>query len=426
MPCFIAFAEGTRRNTKEIAKGYERVLQARLADAVFYYQEDTTRPIDEMAEKLEGIVWLEGLGNLAQKAKRIEELALWLRSAWGINGEDLEMSIRRAARLAKADLASEMVKDGKEFTLLQGYIGREYARASGESEEVAESIFEHYLPRFSGDLIPDHVTGILLASADKIDTVSGCFIVGLEPSGSQDPYALRRQALGLLRILIERRIPISLPGMIQRSVELFSAEGLATGETNLGKLAVTIRDFFSQRMNVMLRSEGNDYDLVTSILSAPWEVPIAAREMTAALQRMRNSRELTPFVLAMKRITNIIPQPMRKGLTREIGRRALNNLADENAEELGISIELFQEDAEMDLYRQSSAVSRKLLVLEQSGELHRCFEVLRELVPAVNRYFEDVLVNCEEREWRDNRLSFLRNLYQSFNIFCDFSRIAGE
>ncbi len=426
LPSFIAFADGTRRNTKEIVKGYERVLQARLADAVFYYQEDTSRPLEEMAKKLKGVVWLEGLGNVAQKAERIEELALWLRSMWSISAERLEENIRMAAKLAKADLASEMVKDGKEFTLLQGYIGREYARAGGESEEVAESIFEHYLPRFSGDRLPERVTGILLALADRIDTITGCYIMGLEPSGSQDPYALRRQALGLLRIFMERRISVSLPETTRRSVELFRAKGLMSEETDLDELIARIQDFFRQRMNVMLRGEGNDYDLVMSVLSAPWEVPITVREMTAALQRMRDRGELTPFVLSMKRIANIIPQHMKEGFTREIGCRSLNGLANENAQELNFSIELFREDAETDLYLRAAEASRKLLDLEKSKELHRCFEVLSELVPAVNRYFDDVLVNCEDRELRDNRLSFLRNLYQSFNLFCDFFKIAGE
>ncbi|MCK4550272.1 MAG: glycine--tRNA ligase subunit beta, partial [Candidatus Krumholzibacteria bacterium] len=221
---FIAFADGARKNKAEILKGYERVLQARLEDAGFYYREDTSIPLEKMSERLDGIVWLEGLGTLADKAGRTASLAEWICTAWKPGDAELTGRVKRAARLAKADLASEMVKDGKEFTKLQGYIGREYALAAGEDGEVADAVFEHYLPKFSGDSLPSTDTGTVLALADRLDTIAGCFIQGFEPTGSQDPYALRRQAVGILRICSEKGIPLEIPDALAFSLGQYGEE----------------------------------------------------------------------------------------------------------------------------------------------------------------------------------------------------------
>ena len=420
-PNFIAFADGARRNTREILKGYERVLQARLADADFYFREDTAKPIHRMAEKLGGIVWLEGLGNVAQKAQRIEKLALSMLAAVG-GGDELGDNVRRAALLAKADLASEMVKDGKEFTLLQGSIGREYARVSGESEEVSQAIYEHYLPRYAGDDIPSGDTGLLVALADKLDTIAGGFLMGLEPTGSQDPYALRRHALGILRISIAREARLSLPRSIERSLELFDEEGLVPDD--MPELSVRIFAFFTQRFKTMLRGDGFDHDLVASILNAPWEVPIEARGMVEVLQRMRRDGELADFVLAMKRVANIIPASMKTGFSREAGERTLEAFSGKDESKLGFSSAAFAEKSEDDLYAAVSIACAELMSLE--GERPRCFSILGELVPVINVYFDKVLVNCEDEALRNNRLSFLRDLYLVFSLYCDFSAIAGE
>ena len=425
VPAFVAFADGARRNTKGIARGYERVLRARLEDAVFYYREDTAKPFEEMAGKLAGIVWLEGLGSLAEKASRVEALALWMRSAWNLGGEELERSIRRAARLAKADLASEMVKDGKEFTALQGYIGREYARVSGETGDVAEAIFEHYLPRFAGDSLPRRDTSTLLALADKMDAITGCFIMGLEPSGSQDPYALRRHAMGVLRILIAKRAPLSLTKTFERSIELFKDVSKASARDR-AELPAALHEFLSQRLYTILRSDGVDHDLVAAILAAPWEYPHAASAMALDLQNERTRGALAPFVLAMKRITNIIPRGMREAFTPDVGIKALTAFSERRASELGVDAELFTGDTEKRLYDEVSRACEKLAEARRAGEVQESPSILRSLVPYVNKYFDDVLVNCEDEKIRNNRISFLANSYRAFMLFCDCSLIAGE
>jgi glycyl-tRNA synthetase beta chain len=426
VPHFVAFADGASRGTARIVRGYERVLRARLDDAVFYYKEDTARPFVEMAARLGGIVWLEGLGTLAEKAERIERLALWLRDSWGMGNGDLERRLRRAAVLAKADLASEMVKDGKEFTSLQGYIGREYARVSHEDAEVAEAVFEHYLPRFAGDRVPHTGTSVLLALADKLDTITGCFIMGLEPTGSQDPYALRRQAVGVLRILIAKRSPVSLMGAIAQSIALFEPKAAHSRSRGAGELRAAIGEFFAQRLYTMLRGDGTNHDLVSAILSAPWQNPFAASEMVAELKRMRQAGTLAPFALAMKRITNIIPKALREGFSEEIGRRSLVALSGRDVAVLGFSLDAFAEDAERALWENVAASCSKIVELEHSGGLAQAICVLRGLVPYVNKYFDDVLVNCEDEKLRNNRILFLLSTYNAFRLVCDFSVIAGE
>jgi glycyl-tRNA synthetase beta chain len=425
VPHFVAFADGARRGAALIAKGYERVLRARLDDAVFYYREDTARPFEEMAGKLGGIVWLEGLGSLAGKAARLEALALWMRSEWGIGGEDLERTIRRAALLAKADLASEMVKDGKEFTALQGYIGREYARASGENDDVAEAIYEHYLPRFAGDAMPRREASTLLALADKIDTITGCFVMGLEPSGSQDPYALRRHAMGVLRILIARRASLSLPGAIEKSLALF-AEAPRSSSRGRDELPAVLREFYAQRLYTLLRGDGVDHDLAAAILASPWERPHAVADMAVELNRLRGQGELAPFVLAMKRIANIIPRPLREGFTFGAGMRALEAFAEKREQDLDFSPSLFVIDAERELNDEMSRACKGLIGVRRSGEADRSLGIIKGTVPYVNKFFEDVLVNCEDEKIRNNRITFLLSIYRVFMIFCDFSQIAGE
>ncbi len=425
LPHFVAFADGGRRNRPRIVKGYERVLRARLDDAVFYHREDTARPFAEMAGKLGSIVWLEGLGSLAEKASRMEAFALWIASQAGIADGRLEKTIRRAALLAKADLASEMVKDGKEFTALQGYIGREYARLSGEDEEVAEAVYEHYLPRFAGDRMPRGEASAMLALADKMDTISGCFCMGLEPSGSQDPYALRRHAIGVLRILVARRSGLSLPKALDRSVGLF-AEALNERGRDRGAIVARLREFYAQRLYAIIRGDGVDHDLATAVLASPWEYPHAAKDMAEELAKLRKEGELSPFVLAMKRVTNIIPKDLRAGFTEDAGMAALEAFSAGREAELGFSPALFLVDAEKNLCDEMSRVCKKLLEIKRTGQVQQSIGMLKGIVPYVNKFFEDVLVNCEDEKIRNNRIAFLAASYKVIVLFCDFAQIAGE
>jgi len=426
MPHFIAFTDGIRRNKAEIVRGYEKVLSARLADAEFYFREDTSRPLESMAGKLDGIVWLEGLGTLAQKSERLGKLALWLLEELNSRSVELSAKVERAARLAKADLASEMVKDGKEFTLLQGYIGREYARASGEDGDVAEAIFEHYLPRYPGDGIPESEAGTMLALADRVDTMAGCFLAGLDPTGSQDPYALRRSASGLIRILRGGKLGVRLSGMLEYAVDLYMEEGIVTSSMDRGKFISKVREFIAQRLNTMLRAEDFDYDLVSAVLGSPWEMPSAACDTVKELQRMRSEGELEVFALAMKRISNILPKDRRGGMTARKTVEILRALEAGDEKGVDFSRSLFTEKAEDELYKEVISISGDILRMYESGRTDEGLGLLAGLAPSVNRYFDDVLVNCDEKRIRDNRISFLTALHASSALFCDFSSIVIE
>jgi glycyl-tRNA synthetase beta chain len=207
LPHFLCVVNAPQDHHDIIRKGNERVLESRLDDAEFYWQEDTGSSLESKVERLKDVVWLEGVGSLYEKTERLEALAEYVARV--IAPDALDTAVR-AARLAKADLVTEMVRDGKEFTELQGIMGREYALESGEPQTVATAIYEHYLPRFAGDALPKTPAGTILSIADKIDSIVGCFSVGLIPTGSQDPYALRRQAIGLVRIVDEGELPLSL------------------------------------------------------------------------------------------------------------------------------------------------------------------------------------------------------------------------
>ncbi|MDZ7860224.1 MAG: glycine--tRNA ligase subunit beta [Candidatus Krumholzibacteriota bacterium] len=420
-PFFIAFADGVRKNRKEIIGGYERVLQARLADAEFYYNEDTSLPLSEMAEKLEDIVWMEGLGSLAEKSSRMEKLALWIMSEWNPAGDGLSSVISRAAKLAKADLASEMVRDGKEFTLLEGYMGREYARVSGEEESVAEAVYEHNLPRFAGDDIPEGYAGVILSCADKIDNISGGYILRCQPTGSVDPYALRRQAMGVLRLMIEKEIPVSLPRAVNVSLSLFKdVEGEGTS------LFDAIYEFFSRRFFNMLRAEGFGHDIVTALMSAGWNVPFLTRKMAVQLTRMRDDGVLSPFILAMKRIANIAGDLSESDIGID-GLEMLGLLAGGDIEKMTFDPGLFIDKAEKDLFDAAIESAAGILRLRSEEREEMVFSLLREeLVEPVNRYFDEVLVNCNDEKTKKNRLSFLRALSSAFSYTCDYSRITEE
>ena len=423
LPVFISFADGATRNKAEIARGYERVLEARLADAEFYYREDTSIDLERMATRLSGIVWLEGLGTLAGKSARVQILSGRLLESWKPGDMELAEKVSRAARLAKADLASEMVKDGKEFTLLQGYIGREYARTSGEKEEIAEAIYEHYLPRGAGDGLPSTPTGTILALADRFDTIAGCYIQGLGPTGSQDPYALRRAAAGILRIAIEKAVPVDIDDTVRFSLGLYADVLREREGTDPGAIVGQIRDLFKQRMFTLLRGEGIDHDLVSAALSAPWSEPLAARDIAAELQRLRDDGRLEDFVLAMKRIGNILPPDRRGPVGREESADALRSLSSSDGDDL-FDPRMLSEDAEKALFERAGRAATELAGLSH-GEQAESVGILDSLTDPVNRFFEEVLVNCEDEAVRSNRLGLLTAMSRAFGGFCHFPEISG-
>ena len=263
LPFFIAVSNNCAAPLNNIRRGNEKVLKARLADARFFYDEDVKIPLEERAAELKNILFQENLGTLYEKTERLQDLTRFLiEKIPNLNEEERKASLR-AAFLAKADLTTNMVG---EFPELQGIMGREYALKSGETRKTATAIYEHYLPRFAGDEFPSTTPGVMVALADKMDHLAGCFAVGIRPSGSQDPYALRRQALGILSIFIQHKLSFSFEDLIRQALLLLQNKLAHLNEEEIGKLTDEIRRFAWQRLRYLFQEEGIDYDIIEAVV----------------------------------------------------------------------------------------------------------------------------------------------------------------
>jgi glycyl-tRNA synthetase beta chain len=324
----VAISNMKAQDPSLIRVGNERVLQARLADAQFFYGEDRKVPMDRWVSQLEHIVYSEQLGNLYDKTLRIVRLSGYLAEQIS---PDRKAQAMRAAQLSKADLYSSMVK---EFPNLQGTMGRIYAQNQGEEEEVATAIGEHYLPRFAGDRLPQTLLGTIVSLADKMDTIAGCFAIGLLPSGSEDPYALRRQGSGLILTILERNLRFSLSSLLEEALEAVSQ--------HLGKDVRPVQEkivaFLGQRLSGLLLDQGFAPDLVAAILSAGTDDLVATRRRAEALSSLRQQPDFENLVIAFKRVVNILPP----GFSRLV------------------NPQLFQTEAEAQLWRETLALKERL------------------------------------------------------------------
>lgn len=393
VPRFVAVANTGADPRGFILRGNERVLKARLADALFYWQEDKKTGLADMAAGLKRVVWQESLGTLAEKSERIARLARAVSEATGLGGAD---SVERAARLAKADLCSLMVRE-KEFSSLQGYMGGKYAEASGEGAEVSSGIFEHYLPRFADDVLPETECGIVVALADKADTLAGCFGVGLIPTGSEDPYALRRQAMGIARILIEKEIHLSLSEVFRKAIGLY-------GDTLAGdasELEATLIDFVRQRVQTLLVDRGFRYDLVAGVLDAGIDDPALIMKRIAAVEEFERHEKFPSLITAFKRAHNITkggfdgdPDPA-----------------------------LFEDDSERDLYGTYTDLLADYGACMREKDFGGALNLLSELSGPIDVFFDRVMVMAEDEALRANRLNLLSRITHLFLAIANFSRL---
>ena len=258
LPYFIAVRNGGDNRLDLVKAGNEKVLEARLADALFFYKEDIKKPLESFVENLKTVVFQAKLGTVYDKTLRIEKLVEDIVDT--LDEKEILNDAMRAAKLCKADLVTNMVF---EFTELQGVMGREYAKVCGENDAVAEAIFEHYLPRFAGDILPETKAGIALSIADKLDSIAGFFAIGIKPSGSQDPYALRRQALGILSILLDKKLDINLEKLVGDALDNYD-----NLEFNKAEVVAQIMDFFTERVKNLFKDLGIRYDVIDAVLSS--------------------------------------------------------------------------------------------------------------------------------------------------------------
>jgi glycyl-tRNA synthetase beta chain len=396
LPLFLAVSNGDPQQAGVILSGFGKVLTARLEDARFFFQEDRKTPLSDRVEALKAVVFQEDLGTMHEKTERIVALTEHLGGVLNLPPAERK-AVARAALLCKADLVTLMVAE-KEFSGLQGYMGQQYALASGESPEVAQAIFEHYLPRFAEDALPRSLPGSLVAAADKTDTIVGCFGIGLIPTGSQDPYALRRSALGVVRILLQHDLKVNLPDLVDRALVLLKSRIKVDPETVREQVVA----FFRQRVESQLVDRGLDADVVDAVLAADDRVIVDALRRARAVQSFRKREKFTALVQGARRVANILRDQDVSG---------------------DLDAKLLCEEAEKDLYEIHRHARQDIARHIDAGEYQAALEATLKLVDPVDTFFERILVMAENPKLRANRLRLLALLKESFTAVADYSRV---
>ena len=392
---FIIVSNGNPECAATIIDGNERVVRARLDDAKFFYEEDLKHPLESYIEKLDKVVFQESLGTVRQKAERLEKLAGALSADAQLSAADAA-DAQRAARLCKADLVTNAVI---EFTSVQGVMGSYYAAASGETPQVAQAIGQHYQPRFAGDALPDTTVGKLVALADKLDTICGLFAVGQGPTGSSDPFALRRSAIGIVNML-EAGLPISLAAAIDESLASFATQGVAF---DAAAVRAEVVDFFVTRTKVMLRDAGVNADTIDAVLAAGVEEPAVVSQRAHALEdaRANDAETFDNLATAYARANNL-----RKP---ELGEDVDDALLTEPERALAGAVATAEQ-----------AVASALA----SDDFAAALSQLAALRAPIDGFFADVMVMDEDAALRDNRLRLLNRFVAVFANVADFGKMA--
>lgn len=423
-PSFVTFTDGPVSAPAVVRRGNERVLKARLEDASFYWREDLKRGVDGLSEALDRIVFIEGLGTLGEKWRRLDNIAREVNARLTQRKPAPDQQVSRVCQLAKADLASEMIKDGKEFTKLQGVIGAHYARACGEVAAVADAIHEHYQPRTPGDPVPRTTLGTVVAVADRIDTICGCFLAGFKPSGSQDPYALRRSANGLIRIIRDEH-EMSLETLIDVTL---AAYGASQGETTREPVEVRAElvEFLRLRCEAFLKESGVAYDVAAAVAPLVWSTPGLALVRAKSIARMRGHERFERLITGVKRVGNILDADRRHtGVYLADIARAVNDRGDLGGGVV-FSPDRFADAKEGALHEALRLAVDDITQLDTAEQFADVLSRLSKLADPIDDYFDSVLVNCDDLAVRENRLNFLSVIYALFARYADFSAIVEQ
>ncbi|MBD3917969.1 glycine--tRNA ligase subunit beta [Paenibacillus sp. PR3] len=397
LPFFVTVRNGDRTSLDVVAKGNEKVLRARLSDAKFFYAEDQKLAIADALAKLETIVYQEELGTVADKVRRIRVIADKLASHVGAD-TTTAADISRAADISKFDLVTLMVG---EFPELQGIMGEDYARKAGESEEVAKAINEHYQPRFAGDRAPATLPGAIVSLSDKIDTIVGCFSIGIIPTGSQDPYALRRQAAGIVQTVLAQSLPLALGDLFDIAISVHEQRGLKRSAADIRK---DLYDFFALRVKNVLTEQGVRYDVVDSVMAAGFDDLKLTVERAAVLAARAAGETKDEFKLVVDAWSRV------------------NNLA-AKAETSEVNETLFVEAAERSLYDAWKSVHPAYSEQLASGNVAAALESLASLKAPITGYFDSVMVMAEQEEVRRNRLATLASISADIVKLADVSKL---
>ena len=388
---FITVRNGGSEHLDIVTHGNERVLRARLSDAEFFFNEDRAIKLEDRLEKLKTVSFQEGLGNMYDKSERLVKMAEMLRFA--INTPVDEEELRRCALLCKTDLVTGMVI---EFTELQGVMGREYALLDGEKPEVATGIFEHYLPRFAGDALPATTIGRIVGIGDKLDNICATFSRGLAPTGSQDPYALRRQALGVINILIDANYHISLAKIIAGTLYLLDIKPEETG-----KLVPQIMEFFKQRLRNLLMDQGIRYDVIDAVFAD------------------KRNDDMVDLAVRCKALADYVEAGNAEPLVQVSVR--VSNLCKKIEKEVAISGALFKDESENKLHEVVAAVSKEIIPEIVLYDYAAVLKAGEKVIEPVNAFFDNVMVMDEDENVKNNRLAMLEEVRGIVNAVGDLS-----
>ena len=391
LPNFIAVRNGNDYKIDVVKAGNEKVLVARLEDALFFYKEDTKKNLESYIEKLKTVVFQAKLGTVYDKTLRIEKLSSDILESLNLNY--IKEDVIRAAKLCKADLVTGMVF---EFTELQGIMGREYAKVGGENEVVSEAIFEHYLPRFAGDILPETKAGIALSIADKLDSIAGFFAIGIQPTGSQDPYALRRQALGVLSILMDKKLDVNLKDLVNHALNNYN-----NLEFNKEEVSTQIMEFFKERIKNLFRDLGIRYDVIEAVLSSEINDISDMHTRAVELNNWLSTEGLVEMLTAFNRVSTLAQKA---------------TLSD-------VKEDLLKEEAEIKLYHGFKEIKVKVEELLKDKKYSEALDAFASLRPLVDNMFDNVMVMDKDESIKENRLALLKQIYDTMLSICDLSKI---
>lgn len=403
LPEFVVVQNGISDKNGEIIKGNERVLKARLSDASFFYGEDRKHSWENWIDKLKGVIFYSKLGSIYDKELRLVKISQKIISELNKNGSNISDEIidysLRASMLCKTDLVTNLVV---EFPELQGVAGREYAKERNENKEVYESIFEHYLPGFYGDILPQTTTGTIISIADKIDTITGMFLAGAIPSGSEDPFALRRRALGIVLSVLEKNYDLDINELTGFSVDLYN-QFLKFDAEKVSKTVRSVADFIIARLKFIYEKDEKRTDLIDAISGSGITSLLSIAKRYAAIMKIISEGKLEEISLPMIRCKNIV-----KG----------KNFGE-------VKPDLFKEDSEKELYDEIISKYKIIKKLNAENEYDKSINVVVDFRKKVDSFFDKVLVMDKIEEVKNNRLNLVKKALDLYMMIADFSKISG-
>ena len=398
---FIVIQNGTSDPNGEIIKGNERVLKARLRDAAFFYEEDKKHDFSFWFGKLRGVVFYSGLGSIYDKAVRLKKMCLHiaelLEKSNTLEKSAISCKLRRACKLCKCDLVTNMVV---EFPELQGIVGKEYAKEKGEKPDVAEAIFEHYLPRFSGDILPDTTIGSILSIADKVDTICGMFLAENIPTGSEDPFALRRKASGVIFTALRKKYDLDIDSIVNFSINTYSDKLSLTG-TDKEKIIIEIKNFIIARYRFLLEKKNKSLDILEAILGSGCTSIVSIDLRYKAIEDFINNNDVEKISMAMIRCRNIIK-----------GKKYSK-----------VNVKLLSEEYEKRLY---SVIDKKRKSVRDNidkGKYNNVLLDFADLGKNIDDFFDNVLVMDRDDKIRANRINLVKNAADLYMLLADFSKL---